>query len=48
LESKTKRKIDLRAHPQNRPFIALGEIASSYDLGTSQFLRHFTSSTDWE
>jgi len=46
MANKQKRKLNLKSHPQNRPFIALGQVATSYDLGTSQFLQH--AKNEWE
>jgi len=46
--AKTRRTLNIKSHPQNRPFIALGQVATSYDLGASQFLYHAQSINEWE
>jgi len=48
MEKKQRRGTNIGANPQNQPFIVMGHMATSHDLGMGQFVGYLNSIKDWE
>ena len=48
MDSNQKRRPPIKSHPQNRPFIALGSIATSFDMGAGMLAEYMAGQKDWD
>lgn len=48
MDNVNKKKETALNHTQNRIFMALGQIATSYDMGASQIIDYVEAVNEWE